>query len=48
MTIFYFEAAPQSGGLLRYAIPEYRLPNEIVDNEISYIEELGVEIKTST
>jgi len=43
-----FEAAPQSGGLLRYGIPGYRLPNEIVDNEISYIEELGVEIKTNT
>ncbi len=42
-----FEAAPQAGGLLRYGIPEYRLPNEIVDNEISYIEELGVEIKTN-
>ncbi|HEX73987.1 MAG TPA: FAD-dependent oxidoreductase [Dehalococcoidia bacterium] len=43
-----FEAAPQSGGLLRYGIPSYRLPNEIVDNEISYIEELGVDIKTNT
>ncbi|GAI23991.1 unnamed protein product, partial [marine sediment metagenome] len=43
-----FEAAPQSGGLLRYGIPEYRLPNEVLDNEISYIEELGVEIKTNT
>ncbi len=43
-----FEAAPQAGGLLHYGIPEHRLPNEIVDNEISYIEELGVEIKTST
>lgn len=43
-----FEAAPQSGGLLRYGIPEYRLPNEVLDNEISYVEELGVEIKTST
>ncbi len=43
-----FEAAPEPGGLLRYAIPEYRLPKEILDNEISYIEELGVEIKTNT
>ncbi len=43
-----FEAAPQAGGLLRYGIPEHRLPNEIVENEISYIEELGVEIKTNT
>ena len=43
-----FEAAPQSGGLLRYGIPEYRLPKEVLDNEISYIEELGVELKTNT
>jgi NADPH-dependent glutamate synthase beta subunit-like oxidoreductase len=40
-----FEAAPQSGGLLRYGIPEYRLPKKILDNEISYITELGVEFK---
>jgi len=43
-----FEAAPESGGLLRYGIPEYRLPKRMLDNEISYIQELGVEIKTST
>jgi len=43
-----FEAAPQSGGLLRYGIPEYRLPAKVLDNEISYIQELGVEIKTNT
>jgi heterodisulfide reductase subunit A len=43
-----FEALPQAGGLPRYAIPEYRLPKQIVDNDISYIEELGVEIKTNT
>lgn len=43
-----FEAAPASGGLLRYGIPEHRLPKKVVANEISYIEELGVEIKTNT
>ncbi len=43
-----FGAAPQAGGLLRYGIPEYRLPKEVVESEISYIEELGVEIKTNT
>ena len=43
-----FEAAPQSGGLLRWGIPEYRLPKKVLDNEISYVEELGVEIKTNT
>ena len=43
-----FEAAPKTGGLLRYGIPEYRLPDKVLDNEISYLEELGVEIKTSS
>ena len=43
-----FEAALEAGGLLRYGIPEYRLPNKIVDEEIGYVQELGVEIKTKT
>ena len=43
-----FEALPMAGGLLRYGIPEYRLPKKVLDNEIDYIKELGVEIKTNT
>jgi len=43
-----FEALAEAGGLLRYGIPEYRLPKEVVDNDISYIQELGVEIKTNS
>jgi len=43
-----FESAPEAGGLLRYGIPEYRLPKKVLNNEISYIQELGVEIKTNT
>ncbi|MFC1995726.1 FAD-dependent oxidoreductase [Chloroflexota bacterium] len=43
-----FEATPEAGGMLRYGIPEYRLPKNILDNEIGYIKELGVEIKTSS
>jgi len=43
-----FEAAPESGGMLRYGIPGYRLSNTVLDNEIALIEELGVEIKTNT
>jgi len=42
-----FEASSKAGGLMRWGIPEFRLPRNIVDNEISYIEELGVEIKTN-
>jgi len=43
-----FEANPLAGGLMRYGIPEYRLPRNVLDNEISYVEELGVEIKTNS
>lgn len=43
-----FEAMPLSGGMMRYGIPEYRLPREILDEEIAYIENRGVEIKTNT
>lgn len=46
--ITIFEAAPKAGGLLRYGIPDYRLPKAVLDNEISYIQELGVEIKPNT
>jgi len=40
-----FEALHQPGGVLRYGIPEFRLPKSIVDKECSYIEKLGVTIK---
>ncbi|PIX35966.1 MAG: hypothetical protein COZ59_03620 [Bacteroidetes bacterium CG_4_8_14_3_um_filter_31_14] len=39
-----FEANPKSGGWLRYGIPEYRLPNNIIDKEVSAITELGTNI----
>lgn len=40
-----FEKERKAGGYLRYGIPEYRLPNAIVDKEIKRIEKLGVEFK---
>lgn len=43
-----YEALPLPGGMLRYGIPEYRLPEEIVDREIAMIRESGVEIFTGT
>ena len=43
-----FEALPEAGGMLRVGIPEYRLPKDILRQEIGYIERLGVEIKTDT
>jgi len=42
-----FEANPKSGGMMRYGIPEYRLPKRILDKEIELIEKLGVDIKNN-
>jgi NADPH-dependent glutamate synthase beta subunit-like oxidoreductase len=43
-----FEAFPESGGMLRYGIPDYRLPQDILDGEINRILEMGVELKLSS
>jgi len=43
-----FEAQPEPGGMMMLAIPEYRLPKEVIRAEIKEIEEAGVEIKTNT
>ena len=43
-----FESMPKAGGMLRYGIPEYRLPKEVLDDEISLIEDMGVEFRTNT
>lgn len=43
-----FEAAAKPGGMLRYAIPSYRLPEAVVDGEIARIMNLGVTIKLGT
>jgi formate dehydrogenase major subunit len=36
-----FEAMPKPGGMLRYGIPEYRLPKNVVDAEVAIIEKMG-------
>jgi len=43
-----FEAFPEAGGMLRYGIPAYRLPRDVLDAEIQKILDLGVELKTNT
>jgi len=43
-----FEDLPESGGMLRYGIPEYRLPRHVIDAEVERIAKLGVEIKYNT
>ncbi|HBF87238.1 MAG TPA: oxidoreductase [Bacteroidales bacterium] len=40
-----FEKLPKAGGMMRYGIPEYRLPYDQIDKDIEYILSLGVEIK---
>jgi formate dehydrogenase major subunit len=42
-----FEAQPEAGGMLRYGIPEYRLPKDVLDLEISQILDLGVQLFTN-
>ncbi|MCG3190912.1 MAG: Nitrate reductase [Thermoanaerobaculia bacterium] len=41
------EAQPEAGGMLRYGIPEYRLPKDVLDLEIDQILDLGVELATN-
>ena len=41
-----FESLPKLGGMLRYGIPDYRLPRDIIDAEYQRVADLGVEFKT--
>jgi 2-oxoacid:acceptor oxidoreductase delta subunit (pyruvate/2-ketoisovalerate family) len=40
-----FESSSHAGGVLRFGIPSYRLPKDVLDRELSDIEALGVEIR---
>jgi glutamate synthase (NADPH/NADH) small chain len=42
-----YEALHKAGGVLVYGIPEFRLPKDIVEAEVSYLEKLGVKIETN-
>ncbi len=44
LKVTIFEALHMPGGVLKYGIPEFRLPNEIVDIEIENLKKMGVEI----
>ncbi|MEG2212751.1 MAG: FAD-dependent oxidoreductase, partial [Clostridiales bacterium] len=41
-SVTIFDAMPKMGGMLRYGIPEYRLPKEVLDQEIALIAAMGV------
>ncbi len=42
------EAGPQAGGMMRFGIPKYRLPREVLDAEVQRILDLGVTLKLNT
>lgn len=42
-SVHVFEALHEIGGVLKYGIPEFRLPNEVVDVEINSLRQMGVE-----
>ncbi|MFY9431645.1 MAG: FAD-dependent oxidoreductase [Thermacetogeniaceae bacterium] len=48
ITVTVYDAMPSAGGMLRYGIPEYRLPKTILDQEIELIEKMGVEFIYNT
>jgi glutamate synthase (NADPH) small chain len=43
-----YEALHQAGGVLRYGIPEFRLPNEVLDAELENLKALGVKVECNT
>jgi NADPH-dependent glutamate synthase beta subunit-like oxidoreductase len=44
-SVTVFEARSKSGGMMRYGIPDYRLPQDLLDKEITDILDLGIEFK---
>jgi glutamate synthase (NADPH) small chain len=47
-TVTIFEALHEAGGVLLYGIPEFRLPKQIVREEVDRVRALGVEVQTNT
>ncbi len=45
--VILYESLHEPGGVLRYGIPEFRLPNEIIDKEVDGLKKIGVQIKTN-
>ncbi len=43
-----FETLPEAGGMMRYGIPRFRLPQRVLDTEIEMIKQVGVEIRTNS
>ncbi len=47
-TVTIMEAGPYAGGMMRFGIPSYRLPREVLDGEVQRIVNMGVELKLNT
>ena len=43
--VVLFEAMPHMGGMLRYGIPEYRLPQSVIDREVDVLQKMGIEFR---
>jgi glutamate synthase (NADPH/NADH) small chain len=46
--VVVFEALHKPGGVLRYGIPEFRLPDEVIDAEVENLRNLGVQVECNT
>jgi len=47
-SVTIFDALDHAGGMLRYGVPEYRLPRGVIEREASLIRELGAEFRMGT
>jgi NADPH-dependent glutamate synthase beta subunit-like oxidoreductase len=43
--VVIFEAEPAAGGMLRYGIPQYRLPRSVIDSDVQRILDMGVDLR---
>lgn len=46
-SVTVFDMMPEMGGMLRYGIPQYRLPKEVLDKELKLVEKLGVKFRNN-
>jgi len=46
-SVTIFEAFHKLGGVMRYGIPEFRLPNTVIDQQVQILEDMGVEFQTN-
>ncbi len=47
-SVTIYDMMPELGGMMRYGIPNYRLPKDLLDLEIKWILDLGIHVKTET